>query len=88
MLHMGCVYTGGLRCYLSDVMFCRYPYVDTEFKLFENRGHSLASDHGWTELAEYSLQWLKEKAFDSRRSLNTPSRKLTSIGFHVFWRGQ
>lgn len=37
--------------------------VITEFKLFENRGHSLASDHGWTELAEYSFQWLKEKGF-------------------------
>jgi len=32
--------------------------VITEFKLFENRGHSLASDHGWKEIAEYSLSWL------------------------------
>ena len=34
--------------------------VVTEFKLFENRGHSLASDHGWREIAEYSLQWLNK----------------------------
>jgi pimeloyl-ACP methyl ester carboxylesterase len=34
--------------------------VVTEFKLFENRGHSLASDHGWKEIAEYSLAWLNK----------------------------
>jgi non-heme chloroperoxidase len=33
----------------------------TELKTFENRGHSLALDHGWTEVAGYSLQWLNEK---------------------------
>jgi len=33
----------------------------TELKSFENRGHSLASDHGWTEIADYSLKWLNEK---------------------------
>src|SRR5215471_2587635 len=33
----------------------------TELKSFANRGHSLASDHGWTEIAEYSLKWLNEK---------------------------
>src|SRR6185312_11369715 len=35
--------------------------VVTEFKLFENRGHSLASDHDWKEIAEYSLAWLNKK---------------------------
>jgi predicted esterase len=33
----------------------------TELKSFSNRGHSLASDHGWKEIAEYSLKWLNEK---------------------------
>jgi pimeloyl-ACP methyl ester carboxylesterase len=37
--------------------------VVTEFKLFENRGHSLASDHGWQEIAEYSLAWLNKNGF-------------------------
>ncbi|HSZ85385.1 MAG TPA: alpha/beta hydrolase [Puia sp.] len=37
--------------------------VITEFKLFENRGHSLASDHGWKEVAEYSLSWLNKNGF-------------------------
>jgi non-heme chloroperoxidase len=37
--------------------------VITEFKLFENRGHSLASDHGWKEIAEYSLGWLNANGF-------------------------
>ena len=35
--------------------------VITDFKLFEGRGHSLASDHGWKEIAEYSLQWLRKQ---------------------------
>lgn len=30
----------------------------TDFKLFEGRGHSLIVDHGWREVAEYSLAWL------------------------------
>ncbi|MEO8111763.1 MAG: alpha/beta hydrolase [Ginsengibacter sp.] len=34
--------------------------VVTEFKLFENRGHSLIIDHGWREVADYSLGWLKK----------------------------
>jgi pimeloyl-ACP methyl ester carboxylesterase len=32
----------------------------TDFKMFDGRGHSLASDHGWRELAEYSLEWLNK----------------------------
>lgn len=35
--------------------------VITEFKLFEGRGHSLIIDHGWKDVAEYSLQWLEGK---------------------------
>jgi hypothetical protein len=30
-------------------------------KEFANRGHSLTIDSGWREIAEYSLQWLKQK---------------------------
>lgn len=37
--------------------------VVTDFKLFEGRGHSLASDHGWKEVAEYSLAWLNKNGF-------------------------
>jgi pimeloyl-ACP methyl ester carboxylesterase len=37
--------------------------VSTEFKLFTERGHSLIVDHGWKEVAEYSLAWLKQKGF-------------------------
>lgn len=33
----------------------------TEFKSFPGRGHSLTIDHGWKEIAEYSLQWLNSK---------------------------
>jgi non-heme chloroperoxidase len=32
--------------------------VVTDYKLFEARGHTLTIDHGWRELAEYSLNWL------------------------------
>jgi pimeloyl-ACP methyl ester carboxylesterase len=37
--------------------------VITEFKLFEGRGHSLIVDHGWKEVAEYSLAWLNKNGF-------------------------
>ncbi|AYB32997.1 alpha/beta hydrolase [Chryseolinea soli] len=39
------------------------PSVKTEFKLFEGRGHSLIVDHGWKDVAEYSLAWLNENGF-------------------------
>lgn len=35
--------------------------VITEFKQFEGRGHSLIIDHGWQEVAQYSLSWLNNK---------------------------
>lgn len=34
------------------------PAVISEFKLFDDMGHSLIVDHGWKEVAEYSLSWL------------------------------
>jgi non-heme chloroperoxidase len=37
--------------------------VVTDFKLFEGRGHSLIVDHGWREVAEYSLAWLNKNGF-------------------------
>ena len=33
----------------------------TELKQFEGRGHSLTIDHGWPEVAQAVLAWLKEK---------------------------
>jgi pimeloyl-ACP methyl ester carboxylesterase len=39
----------------------KYPSsVVTDFKLFTGRGHSLIIDHGWREVAEYSLSWLNK----------------------------
>jgi non-heme chloroperoxidase len=37
--------------------------VVTDFKLFEGRGHSLIVDHGWKEVAEYSLNWIHKNGF-------------------------
>ncbi len=37
--------------------------VVTDFKLFKGRGHSLIVDHGWREVAEYSLAWLNRNGF-------------------------
>jgi non-heme chloroperoxidase len=34
--------------------------VVTEFELFKDRGHSLVLDHGWKEVADYSLAWLNK----------------------------
>jgi hypothetical protein len=31
----------------------------TDFKEFADRGHSLALDHGWREVADYVVAWLK-----------------------------
>jgi pimeloyl-ACP methyl ester carboxylesterase len=31
----------------------------TELKQFEGRGHSLTIDHGWREIADATLEWLK-----------------------------
>ena len=48
---------------ICEATFKKYkksPAV-TEFKSFANRGHSLTIDHGWKQIAEYSLQWLNEK---------------------------
>ena len=39
------------------------PSVVSEFKLFEGRGHSLIVDHGWKDVAEYSLAWLNKNGF-------------------------
>ncbi|MEI9934210.1 MAG: alpha/beta hydrolase, partial [Ferruginibacter sp.] len=49
---------------LSKATLKKYnPSVITEFKLFENRGHSLILDHGWKEIAEYSLSFLNKHGF-------------------------
>jgi pimeloyl-ACP methyl ester carboxylesterase len=34
--------------------------VVSDFKLFEGRGHSIAIDSGWKEVAEYTHTWLKK----------------------------
>jgi non-heme chloroperoxidase len=34
--------------------------VITDYKLFDGRGHSLIVDHGWKDIAQYSLQWLRQ----------------------------
>ena len=31
----------------------------TDFREFANRGHSLTIDHGWHEIAQEALDWLK-----------------------------
>lgn len=32
--------------------------VVTDYHLFEGKGHSLTMDHGWKDVAQYSLEWL------------------------------
>ncbi|CAN5583505.1 alpha/beta fold hydrolase [soil metagenome] len=36
---------------------------DTEFHVFEGRGHSLTIDTGWKDVADVALQWLARKGF-------------------------
>ena len=47
-------------CKAALKMYRKSPAV-TELKSFTERGHSLTIDHGWKEIAGYSLQWLNEK---------------------------
>lgn len=35
----------------------------TEIKEFEDRGHSLTIDHGWREVADSVLAWIRDKGF-------------------------
>jgi len=34
----------------------------TDLHVFEDRGHSLTIDHGWQEVADYVLDWLKQQS--------------------------
>jgi pimeloyl-ACP methyl ester carboxylesterase len=34
---------------------------ETELRVFKDRGHSLTIDHGWQDVADYVLHWLKSK---------------------------
>ncbi|HSW85321.1 MAG TPA: alpha/beta fold hydrolase [Candidatus Saccharimonadales bacterium] len=34
----------------------------TDLKVFDDKGHSLTIDHGWREVADYVLHWLKQQS--------------------------
>lgn len=51
-----------ILCEATLKQYKKSPAI-TELKSFANRGHSLALDHGWKEIADYSLKWLNEKGF-------------------------
>jgi hypothetical protein len=36
--------------------------VSADYKEFPDRGHSLALDSGWHEVADFTLAWLKEQS--------------------------
>jgi len=40
-------------------LYQRESSATTEFKLFEDRGHSLIIDHCWHDIANYCLNWLQ-----------------------------
>ena len=43
-------------------MYSKGP-ADTEFHVFEGKGHSLTIDSGWQEVADVALNWLAAKGF-------------------------
>ncbi|WP_072687290.1 alpha/beta hydrolase [Rhodococcus marinonascens] len=47
----------------SRSSFNRYRKASTvnEYKVFDDRGHSLVIDHGWREIADHTLSWLAKK---------------------------
>jgi len=50
----------------TEAAFNLYPpSADTELIRFEGRGHSLTIDHGWPDVAESCLQWLRRKGMAS-----------------------
>ncbi|MGC0416448.1 alpha/beta hydrolase [Embleya sp. AB8] len=61
--------SGGLDHTVPDVLtratLTRYrnSLARTEYRCFENRGHSLIVDHGWPELAETCLTWFADAGF-------------------------
>jgi non-heme chloroperoxidase len=36
-------------------------HATTDYQVFPDRGHSLVFDHGWSEIAEYTLAWLERQ---------------------------
>jgi pimeloyl-ACP methyl ester carboxylesterase len=42
-------------------LYHKSPAV-TDLKDFPDRGHSLTIDHGWREIAQYALDWLKQRS--------------------------
>ncbi len=59
--------TGGSKDHIAPPVLGRASagkydrQVLTEFKLFENRSHSLVIDSGWKDIAQYSLEWLNRQ---------------------------
>jgi pimeloyl-ACP methyl ester carboxylesterase len=45
----------------------------TELKQFEGRGHSLTIDHGWREVADATLEWLKANLGDPEAAGKVPA---------------
>jgi pimeloyl-ACP methyl ester carboxylesterase len=45
----------------------------TELKQFEGRGHSLTIDHGWREVADATLEWLKANLGDPKAVGTVPA---------------
>jgi pimeloyl-ACP methyl ester carboxylesterase len=45
----------------------------TELKQFEGRGHSLTIDHGWREVADATLEWLKVNLGDPEATGSVPT---------------
>ena len=49
---------------LGEASFKKYDSkLNTEFKVFDGRGHSLIVDAGWKEIASYGLSWLNKNGF-------------------------
>ncbi|MFF7251288.1 alpha/beta hydrolase [Embleya sp. NPDC008237] len=50
---------------LTRATFKRYgkSRATTEYRCFDNRGHSLIVDHGWPDIADASLTWLADAGF-------------------------
>src|SRR4029077_16799082 len=54
-------------------LYHKSPAV-TDLREFPDRGHSLTIDHGWREVAQTALDWLKERVPEPRLTLSPRER--------------
>jgi predicted esterase len=56
-------HTVPLKVTKEVVAMYSHSTAQTDFHIFEGRGHSLTIDNGWKDVADVALQWLEVNGF-------------------------